>query len=345
MSKYRPIEKVRRPKHIYQTEQFEELELCKTDHVAVDITFVQRGVVTAVDFDPVVTFEWHDDQVDNAYQGIKANTKIYDYRSMERGGKIFAILPLEMAFMRLKIADPFDPSKQLDKMSPLLNPNNKLFTLEGDNHELQEDYALVYLLLFALELGRVSRDKEIDDQEDYIIAFAANQGRQQQYADMFVQGSAAGTHVDPNLAKAYKSTKDKIFHNNAASGEIAPQAASAELYSTGFKSVKQLGENMRTLANLLCSVHSFANSLERRNLVEGWLAGSPAKSTLLGLLDLSGTPMGASINLISTLTQYGKESATTEVFHHILQGLHGQVGIEGKEYIETLYAEFFINQK
>ena len=62
--------------------------------------------------------------------------------------------------------------------------------------------------------------------------------------------------------------------------------------------------DFRHLTNIVQNLPDFANVRDRRRLVVGALEGAPKADVILARLELDGTPMAVSVDVVRTLSQW-----------------------------------------
>ncbi|MEQ8540335.1 MAG: trypsin-like peptidase domain-containing protein [Coleofasciculus sp. D1-CHI-01] len=94
---------------------------------------------------------------------------------------------------------------------------------------------------------------------------------------------------------------------------------------------------------LTCIVQNlpdFANVRDRRRLVAGALEGVPQVDVILARLDLDGTPMGVSVEVVRFLSQFGQVAYGKEALSVFLNYIQPFTGDEDSDFILELFQKY-----
>ena len=94
------------------------------------------------------------------------------------------------------------------------------------------------------------------------------------------------------------------------------------------------------LARIVQNLSDFANVRDRRRLVVGALEGVPKTDVILGRLDLDGAPMGVSVEVVRSLSQFGRVAYGKEALGVFLNYIQPSTGDEDSDFILGLFQKY-----
>lgn len=98
--------------------------------------------------------------------------------------------------------------------------------------------------------------------------------------------------------------------------------------------------DFQQLARIVQDLPDFANVRDRRRLVAGALEGVARADIILARLDLDGTPMGAAVEVVRFLAQFGQVAYGKEALGVFLNYIQPFVGDEDAAFIATLFRSY-----
>lgn len=94
------------------------------------------------------------------------------------------------------------------------------------------------------------------------------------------------------------------------------------------------------LTRIVQNLPDFANVRDRRRLLIGVFEGTPQASTILGRLDLDGTPMNVSVEVVKFLCQFGRVAYDKEALAVFLNQIQNYTGDEDTDFIVELFQNY-----
>jgi V8-like Glu-specific endopeptidase len=95
------------------------------------------------------------------------------------------------------------------------------------------------------------------------------------------------------------------------------------------------------LTRIVQNLSDFANVRDRRRLVAGALEGVPKTDVILGGLDLDGAPMGVSVEVVRSLSKFGRVAAYgKEALGVFLNYIQPSTGDEDSDFILDLFQKY-----
>lgn len=94
------------------------------------------------------------------------------------------------------------------------------------------------------------------------------------------------------------------------------------------------------LTQIVQKLPEFANVRDRRRLLIGVFEGKPQANTILGRLDLEGTPMGASVEVVKFLCEFGRVAYDKEALAVFLNKIQDYSGDEDTDFIIELFQNY-----
>ena len=215
MSDYLPLEEVEFAKDLPDTFQFKFLKKSLTQHVLILFEYAVSGEITTAHFDPEVTKKFHLEQQKDGPKRALAEDAISTYITGYGTAweKTYVVLPLEMSFQGLSLADPQKPNQRVRSDSPLLSKDNLLIDNPGGNQYLNMPYILTWLFHFALDAGIFKRDQGEFDDLMTLESFVREQ-RRQEFVWRRFQAAAAPSFVKNADRAAFESSQQNLFLNN-----------------------------------------------------------------------------------------------------------------------------------
>ncbi|MBD2516464.1 trypsin-like peptidase domain-containing protein [Nostoc sp. FACHB-973] len=101
--------------------------------------------------------------------------------------------------------------------------------------------------------------------------------------------------------------------------------------------------DFQRLTRIVQNLPDFANVRDRRRLVAGALEGVPQADTILARLDLDGSPMGVSVEVVRFLAQFGRVAYDKEALAVFLNIIQGFTGDEDRDFIFELFQKYPLN--
>lgn len=101
--------------------------------------------------------------------------------------------------------------------------------------------------------------------------------------------------------------------------------------------------DFQRLTRIVQNLPDFANVRDRRRLVAGALEGVPQADTILARLDLDGSPMGVSVEVVRFLAQFGRVAYDREALAVFLNTIQGFTGDEDRDFILELFQKYPLN--
>ncbi|MEG4289852.1 trypsin-like peptidase domain-containing protein [Microcoleus sp. C2C3] len=98
--------------------------------------------------------------------------------------------------------------------------------------------------------------------------------------------------------------------------------------------------DFRRLTRIVQNLPDFANVGERRRLVAGALQGVPKTDVILARLDLDGAPMGVSVEVVRSLSQFGRVAYGKEALGVFLNYIQPFTGDEDSDFILNLFQKY-----
>lgn len=98
--------------------------------------------------------------------------------------------------------------------------------------------------------------------------------------------------------------------------------------------------DFQRLSHIVQNLPDFANARDRRRLVAGALEGVPQADVILARLDLDGTPMGTSVEVIRFLSDFGRVAYGKEALGVFLNYIQPFTGDEDTDFIAGLFAKY-----
>ncbi|MBE9257081.1 trypsin-like peptidase domain-containing protein [Dolichospermum sp. LEGE 00246] len=94
------------------------------------------------------------------------------------------------------------------------------------------------------------------------------------------------------------------------------------------------------LSRIVQNLPDFANVRDRRRLVAGALEGVAQADIIMARLDLDGTPMGVSVEVVRFLAQFGRVAYDKEALAVFLNYIQPYTGDEDKDFIVELFQNY-----
>lgn len=98
--------------------------------------------------------------------------------------------------------------------------------------------------------------------------------------------------------------------------------------------------DFQRLTRIIQNLPDFANVRDRRRLLIGVFEGTPQANTILGRLDLEGTPMNVSVEVVKFLCQFGRVAYDKEALAVFLNHIQLFTGDEDKDFIVELFQNY-----
>lgn len=98
--------------------------------------------------------------------------------------------------------------------------------------------------------------------------------------------------------------------------------------------------DFRRLTRIIQNLPDFANVRDRRRLVAGALEGVPQVDVILARIDLDGTPMGISVEVVRFLSQFGQVAYGKEALSVFLNYIQPFTSDEDSEFILELFQKY-----
>ncbi|MDZ8135789.1 MAG: trypsin-like peptidase domain-containing protein [Nostoc sp. DedQUE04] len=98
--------------------------------------------------------------------------------------------------------------------------------------------------------------------------------------------------------------------------------------------------DFQRLTRIIQNLPDFANVRDRRRLVAGALQGVAQADVMLARLDLDGTPMGVSVEVVRFLAQFGRVAYDKEALAVFLNCIQPYTGDEDKDFIVELFRNY-----
>ncbi|MBD2066001.1 trypsin-like peptidase domain-containing protein [Leptolyngbya sp. FACHB-671] len=101
--------------------------------------------------------------------------------------------------------------------------------------------------------------------------------------------------------------------------------------------------DFRRLTRIVQNLPDFANVRDRRRLVAGALEGVPQVDVILARLDLDGTAMGASVEVVRFLSKFGQVAYGKEALSVFLNYIQPFTGDEDSDFILELFQKYLLD--
>ncbi|MDF5707311.1 MAG: hypothetical protein PUP90_06420 [Nostoc sp. S4] len=101
--------------------------------------------------------------------------------------------------------------------------------------------------------------------------------------------------------------------------------------------------DFQRLTRIVQNLSDFANVRERRRLVADALEGVSQADIMLARLDLDGSPMGVSVEVVRFLAQFGRVAYDREALAVFLNKIQGFTGDEDRDFILELFHKYPLN--
>jgi V8-like Glu-specific endopeptidase len=111
---------------------------------------------------------------------------------------------------------------------------------------------------------------------------------------------------------------------------IGERKLTVQLYKPDFDRLSRIVQNLP----------DFANVRDRRRLISGALEGVPQIDVILGRIDLDGTPMGVSVEVVRFLSKFGQVAYGKEALSVFLNYIQPFTGDEDSEFIFELFQTY-----
>ncbi|MEM7578316.1 MAG: trypsin-like peptidase domain-containing protein [Cyanobacteria bacterium P01_A01_bin.80] len=98
--------------------------------------------------------------------------------------------------------------------------------------------------------------------------------------------------------------------------------------------------DFQRLNRIVQNLPDFANVRDRRRLLVGVFEGTPQANTILGRLDLEGTPMSVSVEVVKFLCQFGRVAYDKEALAVFLNHIQLFTGDEDSDFIVELFQNY-----
>ena len=98
--------------------------------------------------------------------------------------------------------------------------------------------------------------------------------------------------------------------------------------------------DFQRLTRIVQQLPDFANVRDRQSLVAGALEGVPQANIILARLDLDGTPMKVSVDVVRFLSQFGQVAYGKEALGVFLNYIQPFTGDEDSEFIMGLFEKY-----
>lgn len=98
--------------------------------------------------------------------------------------------------------------------------------------------------------------------------------------------------------------------------------------------------DFQRLTRIVQNLPDFANVRDRRRLLIGVFEGTPQVNTILGRLDLEGTPMSVSVEVVKFLCQFGRVAYDKEALAVFLNHIQLFTGDEDRDFIVELFQNY-----
>jgi len=98
--------------------------------------------------------------------------------------------------------------------------------------------------------------------------------------------------------------------------------------------------DFQRLTRIVQNLPDFANVRDRRRLVAGALEGVPQADVILARLDLDGSPMGISVEVVRFLSQFGQVAYGKEALSVFLNYIQPFTGNEDSDFIFELFQKY-----
>lgn len=98
--------------------------------------------------------------------------------------------------------------------------------------------------------------------------------------------------------------------------------------------------DFQRLTRIVQNLPDLANVRDRRRLVAGALEGVPQADVILARLDLDGTPMGISVEVVRFLSQFGQVAYGKEALGVFLNYIQPFTGDEDTAFIQDLFQNY-----
>ncbi|WP_414622785.1 trypsin-like peptidase domain-containing protein [Calothrix sp. CCY 0018] len=98
--------------------------------------------------------------------------------------------------------------------------------------------------------------------------------------------------------------------------------------------------DFQRLTRIIQNLPDFANVRDRRRLIIGVFEGTPQANTILGRLDLDGTPMSVSVEVVRFLCQFGRVAYDKEALAVFLNHIQPFTGDEDTDFIVELFQNY-----
>jgi hypothetical protein len=104
--------------------------------------------------------------------------------------------------------------------------------------------------------------------------------------------------------------------------------------------VKLSQPDFNRLTRIVQNLPDFANVRDRKRLVAGALESVPQVDLILARLDLDGTPMGVSVEVVRFLSQFGQVAYGKEALSVFLNYIQPFTGDEDSDFILELFQKY-----
>ncbi|WP_088241671.1 trypsin-like peptidase domain-containing protein [Calothrix rhizosoleniae] len=98
--------------------------------------------------------------------------------------------------------------------------------------------------------------------------------------------------------------------------------------------------DFQRITRILQNLPDFANVRDRRRLLVGVFEGTTQANTILGRLDLDGTPMSVSVEVVRFLCQFGRVAYDKEALAVFLNHIQPFTGDEDRDFILELFQNY-----
>jgi V8-like Glu-specific endopeptidase len=98
--------------------------------------------------------------------------------------------------------------------------------------------------------------------------------------------------------------------------------------------------DFQRLSRIVQNLSDFANVRDRRRLLIGVFEGTPQANTILARLDLDGTPMSVSVEVVRFLCQFGRVAYDKEALAVFLNHIQPFIGDEDTDFIVEIFQNY-----
>ena len=113
-----------------------------------------------------------------------------------------------------------------------------------------------------------------------------------------------------------------------------------QLSTPDFQRLTRIVQNLPDFANVRDAPAGSASIADRQRLIAGILEGVRQAHIILARLDLDGSPMGVSVEVVRFLSQFGRVAYDREALAVFLSKIQDFTGDEDKDFIVELFQNY-----